>query len=54
MNDVSRLFLTEDITIITGFMSTMDNFLHSSMDDLWKEFLFIRNSSADLMIDYLI
>jgi hypothetical protein len=23
------------------------------MDDLWKEFLFIRNSSADLMIDYI-
>jgi DNA helicase-2/ATP-dependent DNA helicase PcrA len=56
MNDVSRLFLTEDITIITGFMSTMDKFfyIHPNMDDLWKEFLFIREQfTADLMIDYI-
>jgi superfamily I DNA/RNA helicase len=56
MNDVSRIYLTEDIVEITGFMTSMDKFfyIHPNMDDLWKEFLFIREQfTADLLIDYI-
>jgi hypothetical protein len=51
MNDVSRIYLTEDIVEITGFMTSMDKFfyIHPIDDDLWKEFLFIREQfTADL------
>jgi enamine deaminase RidA (YjgF/YER057c/UK114 family) len=39
MNDVSRIYLTEDIVEITGFMTSMDKFfyIHPIMDDLWKD-----------------
>ena len=56
MNDVSRIYLTEDITEITTHMTSMDKFfyIHPDMDELWKEFLFIREQfTADLMIDYI-
>jgi hypothetical protein len=46
MNDVSRIYLTEDIVEITGFMTSMDKFfyIHPMDDDLWKEFYLLESS----------
>lgn len=56
MNDVSRIYLTQDITEITIFMTSMDKmfYLHERMQDLWEEFLSIREQyTQELIIDYI-
>lgn len=47
MNDVSRLFLTDDYTLILKQMKTMDKsvFITDSLDKLWKAFVGIRDAS---------
>lgn len=52
MNDVSRIYLTNDIPTIVGYMTEMDKFyyLHSSIETLWQELLYVRTSMEDRKI----
>ena len=52
MNDVSRIYLTNDIAAITGYMTEMDKFfyLHKDIDVLWQELLYVRTSMEDQKI----
>ncbi len=52
MNDVSRIYMTNDIERITAYMEEMDKFffIHPLMDELWQEFLYIRTSFEEQKI----
>ncbi len=57
MNDISRLFLTDDLKEITTHLQSMDKVIASNqeIDYLWQEFLKLRNKSYEqpiLEIDF--
>lgn len=57
MNDVSRLFLTDDKKEIFSYMKDMDKYFYDEevIEDLWKEFIIIRDqcySGNSIEIDY--
>lgn len=56
MNDVSRIYMTNDVEKITTYMEEMDKFffLHPLMEELWQEFLYIRTSFEEQkVIDFV-
>lgn len=57
MNDVSRLFLTNDVDVISGHFTSMDKimFEHDNLLELWSKFTEIRESYYEqniLILDY--
>lgn len=57
MNDVSRLYMTNEIQEIFRYMNEMDKFYfeHASLKDLWQEFLTIREQTYQdkIEIDFI-
>lgn len=56
MNDVSRIYLTNEVTEILAYMTEMDRYfyIHPQLDALWEEFLQIREEfDQRYIIDYL-
>ena len=58
MNDVSRIFLTDDVETIFEHMTSMDKYFYEEeiIHELWAEFLYIREESYkedSMVIDFL-
>lgn len=57
MNDVSRIYLTDNKVEIFQYMNVMDKYYyeHPNLDDLWTDFLYIREASYTdtIIIDFL-
>lgn len=56
MNDVSRIYLTDDLSQILTYMSEMDKYfyMHPQLENLWAEFINIREEYEQRhLIDFL-
>lgn len=56
MNDVSRIYLTNNLEEILEHLASMDKYfyLHDNLLQLWTEFIFIRDQfEKDLIIDFI-